>query len=127
MMLALTIFLSLVFLHFLCDYPLQGDFLANGKNHTKPIPGVPWQIILASHAGIHAGAVLLATSSVTLALVEWVTHAFIDWLKCEGWFTRITCSQGRAFALDQALHLICKAVYVVVLLAYAGATGTRLP
>jgi hypothetical protein len=24
--------------HALCDYPLQGDFLARGKNHCNPIP-----------------------------------------------------------------------------------------
>lgn len=28
--------------HALCDYPLQGDFLAKAKNRAAPLPGVPW-------------------------------------------------------------------------------------
>jgi hypothetical protein len=27
--------------HVLADYPLQGAFLARGKNHRNPIPGIP--------------------------------------------------------------------------------------
>ena len=43
--------------HALCDYPLQGDFLARGKNHTDPIPGIPWVHCLVAHALIHGGMV----------------------------------------------------------------------
>ena len=48
--------------HALCDYPLQGDFLAKAKNPAQPIPGVPWWCAMAAHCAIHAGAVLLVTA-----------------------------------------------------------------
>ena len=48
----------LVVAHFLCDFPLQGDFLAKAKNPEAPLPGVPWQWAMLAHAAIHAGAVL---------------------------------------------------------------------
>jgi hypothetical protein len=38
----LKLFLLLLVVHALCDYPLQGGFLARGKNEINPIPGVPW-------------------------------------------------------------------------------------
>jgi hypothetical protein len=36
------LFGALVAAHALCDYPLQGDFLARAKNRAAPIAGVPW-------------------------------------------------------------------------------------
>lgn len=111
-------FLALVFLHFLCDYPLQGDFLAKAKNVNTPIPGVPWWQALTAHAGIHAGAVMLATGSATLAIVEWISHFAIDWLKCSG---RI------GFNTDQALHLALKAAYALAMFLFAGVTGAGIP
>lgn len=40
--------------HFLCDYPLQGDFLSKAKNRVNPIPGVPWY---QASGGIHSAGV----------------------------------------------------------------------
>jgi len=96
-----TLFWLLV-AHVLCDYPLQGDFLARGKNHKKPIPGVPWMQCLAAHALIHAGAVAFLTHSVALGFAEFVSHALIDYLKSEGAYS---------FNEDQALHLLSKFIW----------------
>lgn len=104
----LVLFGALVAGHALCDYPLQGDFLARAKNRAMPIPGVPWYQALGSHAIIHGAAVALLTGIPLLGLFEALLHAFIDDLKCTG---RI------GFNTDQALHIVCKAAWVGVALA----------
>jgi len=92
--------------HEICDFPLQGEFLSKGKNHKNPIPGYSWQIMLLSHALIHAGMVGLVTGSLFLAMLELVLHMFIDFLKCDGRF---------GFTTDQALHYGCKVLYVILM------------
>lgn len=99
------IFILLVAGHALCDYPLQGDFLAKGKNPRLPIPGVPWQQCMAAHASIHGGMVLLATHSTGLATLEYLLHYWIDYAKCTGVFGD---DAGIAFEIDQLLHWVCK-------------------
>ncbi len=94
----LNLFLLLA-AHGVCDYPLQGDFLAKGKNHKLPLPGVPWYQCLVWHSMIHAGAVVLITGSILLGCCELVAHSIIDFGKCSGWF---------GFNTDQALHVTCK-------------------
>jgi len=94
-----TILFLLTVGHFLCDYPLQGDFLARGKNHVNPIPGVPWYQCLTAHAGIHSGMVYLITGSLFLGLLEFVLHFGIDYTKCSGKISYNT---------DQFLHFLCK-------------------
>lgn len=96
-----TTFLLLLTVHWVADYPLQGEFLANAKQKG------PLRVYhLVAHAGIHAGAVLLVTGSIFIALFEWIAHTIIDELKTRGITT---------FAQDQALHIICKLLYVGVL------------
>lgn len=102
----MILFLKLIIGHFLCDFPLQGDFLAAAKNHKKPVPGVPWYQALAAHSAIQAGCVWYLTGSLALGCVELAAHAFTDYLKSDG---RIS------FNTDQVIHLACKAVYVAVL------------
>jgi len=92
--------------HAVCDYPLQGDFLARGKNHKAPIPGIDWWICLMAHSVIHAGAVVLVTGNLVLGLAEFWFHCVIDYGKCDGHFD---------FKVDQALHIICKICWTVVL------------
>lgn len=104
----LEVFALLVAAHALCDYPLQGDFLACAKPRAAPLPGVPWYQALGAHAAIHGGAVGLVTGSLGLGLAEAVAHAVIDDLKCR---SRIS------YDVDQALHLACKAAWVGVLAA----------
>jgi hypothetical protein len=104
----------MLFGHAICDYPLQGDWLAKAKNHVHPImPGeTVWPTALACHAGIHAGAVLIVTGSWLIASLEFVAHAGIDHVKCAG---RLSFNQ------DQALHVICKGLWAVLLTS--GLTG----
>lgn len=94
--------------HALCDYPLQGDFLAKAKNPTQPIPGVPWWCAMAAHCAIHAGAVLLLTSSLIAACFEFVAHWVTDVAKCRGEI---------GFVADQAAHVAFKVAFVAVLAA----------
>lgn len=102
----LEIFALLIFAHFLADYPLQGDFLARGKNRMAPIPGIPFYHPLTAHAVIHGGFVGVITGNLGLGLAEAVIHWIIDDSKCRG---RIS------FGTDQALHLGCKILWVLLL------------
>jgi hypothetical protein len=96
----------LIVSHAVCDYPLQGDFLARGKNHKNPIPGIPWWHCLLAHALIHGGGVALATGSVPLGIAEVVIHCAIDYGKCDGRY---------GMHVDQALHIICKVAWFAIL------------
>ncbi len=102
----MTLFLSLIFGHFLADYPLQGDFLARGKNHKNPIPGVPWYQCLFAHAVIHGGVVGYITGHPMLGVAEFFAHGAIDWAKSEGII---------GFNHDQALHIVCKILWVAMI------------
>lgn len=85
--------------HWVADYPLQGDFLATAKAEG------PLRVYhLIAHAGIHGVAVFLVTGSLTLGLAEWALHAVTDEAKVRG---------KTSFAVDQAIHVICKMVWVI--------------
>lgn len=101
-----SLFLLLLGIHALCDYPLQGDFLARGKNHKAPIPGTPFYHPLLAHAAIHGLAVGLVTQSALLGVLEFAAHTAIDYSKCDG---RI------GFNVDQLLHVACKAAWVLMI------------
>jgi hypothetical protein len=105
----LDIFALLVFAHFLADYPLQSDFLAKGKNRTMPIPGIPFYHPLTAHAVIHGGFVGLITGTVWLGLAETVIHWITDDAKCRGKI---------GYNTDQAIHIGCKAAWVLILIAF---------
>ena len=107
---AVYLFAALVAGHALCDYPLQGDFLARAKNRALPIPGVPWYQALGAHAIIHGGAVALLTGVPLLGFAEAVAHAAIDDAKCTGKI---------GFNADQSLHIVCKLSWVVIAAALA--------
>lgn len=85
--------------HALCDYPLQGDFLAKAKNRANPISGVPWWHGLFPHALIHGGMVAIVTGIWWLGVAEFVIHAATDDAKCTGKI---------GFDADQAIHVGCK-------------------
>ena len=93
--------------HFLADYPLQGDFVAKGKNRTAPIPGVPFWHPLTAHAAIHGGLVGIITGSTLLGCAETVIHWLTDDAKCRGWI---------GYNTDQAIHLACKMVWAFAVL-----------
>lgn len=87
--------------HFVADYPLQGDFLANAKQKG---PLRLWHLF--GHSAIHGGAVGLTTGSLALGLAETAVHMAIDEAKTRGFTT---------FAQDQALHVFCKAAWVAII------------
>ena len=114
----------LFFLHYLGDYPLQGDFIAKAKNSTAPIPGVPWWQAMMAHSVIQGGlvyfgvCVIYLTSSfiwlgrigsveLQYALVlggiafcaEAVIHFVTDHAKCHNKIS---------YNVDQLIHLVCK-------------------
>jgi hypothetical protein len=121
---ALWLLVMYVAVHAICDYPLQGDFLAKAKNRATPIPGVPFWQALGAHVAIHAGGVLVTTFwgllviqmavgnvawdtmfalSLFCSLIEALAHALTDDAKCTGKI---------GFNSDQAIHLTCKLFYV---------------
>ena len=101
-----TVLFLLLAGHALADYPLQGDFLARGKNHKNPIPGIPFYHCLVSHALIHGGVVYLVTQSLWLGLAETVIHTAIDYGKCD---------EKYGLNVDQSLHVACKVLWVIIL------------
>lgn len=107
-----TMFFWLLVGHALADYPLQGDFLATGKNrHFTFNAAAPWWLLLTMHALIHAGAVALVTQSPSLGVGEFIAHACIDGAKCDEVFGEFG---KRAFTIDQALHIVCKLVWILL-------------
>lgn len=108
----ITIFLILLCCHFLADYPLQGDFLAKGKNHKNPITGIPWYHCLLAHSAIHGLFVGFVLQSPWFGFFEFVAHAIIDYSKCNGDF-----GEGNiAYNIDQALHIACKVAWIILFL-----------
>lgn len=103
--------------HFVADYPLQSDFIAKGKNRFRPVdpasippgqtPQTVWPWILTAHAATHAAAVYLVLGRADLALAELVAHWAIDYGKCANRY---------GIHADQAMHLICKVLWLVIAL-----------
>lgn len=91
--------------HAVCDFPLQGQFLSDAKNHLKPVPGVPWYQALLAHGLIHGALVAAITGRVELGLCELVVHIVTDYLKC---------SNRLSFNQDQAIHYACKILWGVL-------------
>lgn len=100
----ISLFLSLLLVHFLMDYPLQGDFLAKAKNRANPIPHVPWYQAMAAHSLMHGIAVGFITGIPLFAILETGIHWWTDDAKCRG---ELTYNQ------DQAIHIICKVVWTI--------------
>jgi hypothetical protein len=94
---------KLVVGHYLCDFPLQGDFCAKAKNRINPIPGVPWYHCMTAHCMIQAGMVYFLTRSWLLTGMEFVVHFLLDYAKSEGKID---------FEQDQVNHICCKLIYV---------------
>lgn len=109
------ILFQLIAAHFLCDYPLQGDFIGKYKNRHTPREkafnskgmSIAWWHLMTAHAFIHGGAVALITGRLELGIAETVAHFIIDCLKCEH-VTDIN--------MDQFLHITCKVIYVAYLM-----------
>ncbi|CAN7639020.1 DUF3307 domain-containing protein [Paraburkholderia terricola] len=104
----LQVFAALLIGHVLSDYPLQGDFLSRAKNRFNPVPGVPWYQALGAHVLIQGGAVWLITGIWWLGALELICHAVVDDTKCRGVI---------GFNTDQALHILCKAIWACIAIA----------
>ncbi len=108
----------LIAAHWLMDFALQPDPMAVCKcrraNH--PLKAVvPWYYWLTSHAFVHGGTVGVVVRwcgfdwnvAVALALAETVIHWVVDFGKCENWY---------GLAADQAMHIVCKIVWWLLLI-----------
>lgn len=97
----------LILSHYVCDYPLQSDFIARGKgSFAEPLYGVPWWHILTAHAATHSAGVYIVTQSLAASVFELIAHWFIDYAKCRKW---------TGINTDQSLHIVCKILIVAYL------------
>ena len=107
----LELFFLLAALHFVADYPMQGDYMAQAKNKYLPQGKGIWMWVLLAHAMIHGAAVFVSTLMIGIALIEVITHATIDHLKNSGKLG----SGSKGYMVDQSLHVGLKFLYVVVI------------
>lgn len=105
-----TVFWLLV-MHALCDFTLQTDVMAKGKNRhnrTEPPPGQAffpcWAFWLSAHALIWGGGVALVLGPGAGAIAV-VAHWVTDFAKCE------KCTSVLA---DQGIHLVTLGILLVV-------------
>ncbi len=101
----MDIFFLLLFGHSLADFAFQSSDMVQKKNPHKNKES--WAYYLTAHAIIHGGLVGFFTGSFLLSLLETVCHWLIDFGKMEGKYT---------IHADQALHVVCKVVWVVMLM-----------
>lgn len=97
----LELLITLIGVHFLCDYVFQTDAIATGKNRLiDPAKfGVDWRYWLTAHAATHGIGVGVVTGSVWLGVLEFGLHWIIDLGKCVKMY---------GLHNDQLLHLACK-------------------
>lgn len=104
-------FFLLLIGHAIADFALQTDIMAKLKNrHNKPdfIPNgqkyVPcWGYWLSAHGLIHAGMVYVVTQNIWLAIIEFIAHCIIDFIKCENKINP---------HIDQLLHILTKISFI---------------
>lgn len=96
----LLLFMQLLLLHWLMDYPLQGDFLSKAKEH-----GPLRRYHLFAHAGMHGCAVAWLLSNPFIGLAEWFIHTITDELKVRKLIS---------FQTDQLIHIMCKITWVII-------------
>lgn len=95
-------FLTLVFVHLLADYPLQGDFLAKMKGQNL--------IALFTHCGIWTGCVFVAAHFLGLKFggevifIMFGIHAVADYWKANGGYGK-SDPFGWPLLVDQAIHI----------------------
>lgn len=89
----------------MAKWKCRKKYLRDSQELGKDIPF--WPYWLTAHALIHGGVVWFATNNLYLGMVEVVLHWIIDFAKCEKW-TNIH--------VDQLLHMLCKVVYVFILI-----------
>ena len=80
--------LALVFLHFLGDFVLQGEFLAREKGRSS--------YLLLVHGVLYAGPFYLLGLGPPGVLIVFASHLLIDWGKAR--------AHRYGLLIDQALH-----------------------
>ena len=95
--------------HFFADYPLQGDKMAVEKCPGMDVT-MDWCWWLIAHTATHGFFVAVLTGIPILGLAELIAHFLIDYGKCRLRYSLL---------LDQSLHLVCKTIWVglVILIA----------
>lgn len=94
-----TMFVLLVAIHFIADFPFQGDYLANNK-------GKSWEAMFYHCAVYTATFILFAHVSLLSALFIFVTHFIIDNLKAR-------YKVIKSIWFDQILHVIILCIICV--------------
>ena len=105
--------------HFVADFSLQSNTMGTEKRRsstTELQKIVPWYWWLTGHAMTHGfltwavlGLWLQFPGAVYIAMAETIAHWVIDFGKCEGDY---------GLKVDQALHLVCKIMWVSYVTAY---------
>lgn len=107
-----TLFFLMIAGHAVCDFGLQGEWMATNKNrHTRRnFPAeklasmeIIWPHLLFAHAITHGLSVYLVSHSLKLGIFETLSHMAIDFGKCERWY---------GFHVDQFLHIGTKVLWV---------------
>ena len=103
-----SLFIYMTAAHFLCDYPLQGEWMSKAKNPNSKLvkDDEIWPHVLIGHALIHATAVQLITGSWILFFLELCIHTVTDYAKCMGVI---------GYSTDQRIHILCKLFYFTLL------------
>ena len=109
----LELLIMLVGAHFVCDFVLQTDSIATGKNRRlDPAKyGVDWYYWMTAHAATHGFGVGLITGNVWLGFLEFCLHWLIDAGKCQKLYGVHT---------DQILHFACKLIIVGCVYFFGG-------
>ncbi len=101
--------------HAVADFALQSDFIARMKSRWNDQSGTGmWIYVSISHALVHGGAVYLATVTRRKAddvvfIAETGAHWLIDYGKCANMISLHT---------DQFMHVLCKCLWIYLLLNY---------
>ena len=103
---SLNLLILLVLGHFVCDFVLQSDRMAEEKTPGRDRT-LHWRWWLGAHAATHGLVVALLTGIPVMGVLETLLHAILDWLKSRF---------GFSLALDQSLHLLCKLAWVLILI-----------
>jgi hypothetical protein len=110
----LTLAFKFIIGHAVADFVLQPTAMARGKNRhlvMETLEGQKnvlfWPYWMSAHALVHGGIVWFISGNPVMGLAEFILHWIFDFAKCERW-TNIH--------IDQLLHMICKAVYIFLLL-----------
>ena len=101
----LDLLILLILGHFVGDYSLQGDKMAIEKCPGKDVT-IDWRWWLTAHTSTHGLIVALFTGVPLLGLAELAAHFLIDYGKCRIHYSLL---------IDQSLHLLCKVLWVAIL------------